>query len=401
MRTARGYPVAYRGRPRTIGKPGGFQPRLPANDPRPPARVPRNIPPSVTRIGRGLPSGWAMGLRVGGRLAGRLLPIIGWGLLAYDAYQLWQWLKPGQTTSNGWELYKTCWNTAPLVGWWPLGPDCYYAQYKKKEAYNPAWETTRSYITQVQARNIGVWVRDSSYVWKNTYQDHNGQPPDVSDIQPETSHVAPPSVFQSPDDAPFIPTWIDPLSTPVNKPVPDVPKRIPSPASVPLNPWRSITEQTHRGEPSSPVAPKPLVGKVVPVDEVVLSTGMQPGTVIQSKPGYHVLRKPRRRDEKERKFKFKRFTLLDWVGEAADFADALYKALPEKYQKKGKVPMHEKLEAIWEHIDEATAEDIIREVLKSQQTDRNYGTVGQEAADSLQNNPYYTSPVGWQTGWAH
>lgn len=101
-----GYPTAYRRGSQPAARPNRPVPRPSPNPPRGPTGRPpgyggpRVAPPLPARIGFGL----------AGRVAGRLIPYLGWGLLAYD---LWNALRPQSGVPF-----------IPDYGWFETGTKC-------------------------------------------------------------------------------------------------------------------------------------------------------------------------------------------------------------------------------------------------------------------------------------
>lgn len=238
--------------------------------------------------------------------------------------------------------------------------------------------------------------------------------------------VAIPFVPSPLDNPPLIPLWVDPLVAPIGQPVPtpEAPPFHAIPARQP-NPWRAPSEQPQRGplpatrplplvqpDPASEPderspgrrparkpgraprpSPRPLVAPPLraprPVAEPEISIeiggskgGVRVHPVLRDPP-----RKPPGRRTKEKKLALRASGLavriLDALGEADDYIDSLYKALPEHRQREGHL-MAERAQAIYRHFGEIDWQKAIENLAANEVEDRVFGEIGNQSKKASQ-----------------
>lgn len=228
--------------------------RAPGRGYRPPAR-PMPTPNARTPL---LPVAVPPGAGLGLKMAGRLVPLLGLALLAYDLYQLYKWYQGRGVNIDYSKFIQSCTgggthfshgtifncgdtfisNGAPghsaYLGW----PNSYYGNKYDSDAswVLPGYEFWK--LTDILTP-IGPQATPDSVVV--TY----GSPQEYAAPTPE----------EIPAISPWIAPVIDPFSTPIQQPMPEMPQ-LPYwalPLRVP-NPWRSPHEQPQRGY----IAPTPL-----------------------------------------------------------------------------------------------------------------------------------------------
>lgn len=401
---ARGYPGTRRA-PRIPGQSGGYRPGFPANDPRPPSqpRKPANFPKQRSlpvEFGKRVPRspkmvpGWQHGLRIGGKVAGRLVPGLGWALLAYDIWQIFRGKsEPGFDLSG---FTNVCgsggdfiMSTTSSVACPNLGSDTY------------VFEGTGTGTEVVLGEWQFEWLFGLHRVtYKSAWErDEAGDPPEWSEGGPAVALPEPmPLIYYRP--------WIDPISLPIGQPVPGPePNRDPYPTRQPQNPYRSPSEQTQRGpaphrQPAHHAKPYQRPAHITRVSGTRLSRGN----------GFHN-EVPPEKGTKEKKYiaaaagGFAR--LLSSVTEGIDLIDAAYDALhwnrrtwkgrDGKWRPREITPQG-KIKAVYDNFDAFDVPQFVNNVVANQIEDMFYGSIGRASAKSIRNNPYYKSPVGWQTG---
>lgn len=323
--------------------------------PLPPARGPMPItsPPQVP-----IPGGLG-GLVIRG--AGRLVPWIGVGMLAYDVWRWWQGRQG--LDMRGWEVTVECGER----------PD-----YPQRFAYHPTYlnycgnggigTINNGYGTPQElladrpnSHAFGYWQERSSissaFVRKYEKVSEDAHPEGPIEVNMPSAYLPP--------VMPYYPPWIDPLQMPINQPMPTpvpppyrwIPRRRP-------NPYRSPTEQSQRGNRvETAPTPRPY-----------------------ARP------RPAGRGTKERKVLSSVatavLTLWSAATEVPDWVDAFYDALPEELREaarrefEGKpnvsiraymvyryfeyVDLNQALQnSLWNIIEDATAGEIHRLLRKA------------------------------------
>lgn len=350
------YPVArasampdYRPPSRPVPANDNFLPRrapVPANDNwRPPSRplAPQKLPrPSVARL---LP-----------RMAGRLVPILGWALLAWELYELWRWLRQGQQPNFG--STGTCYpepnNGKPHAYSWRSGVSCLPSQphplnfgpydfvppgggggqpilVRSAMLFGPAaWQPGNP-------TNFNEW-RDIQWWWYPT--PFNGVDPAIPSQIP--TYI--PAFEPDPDFHP----WLEPFVPPfMPQPAPLVPVRKPPPLVRP--------EGSSRGN-HIPVT-------FTPTPTTSARPGLAPKRVKEKKitgPKGSFIRKWGGR-------------LLSEYSEAADVVEALHDALPDEFQAKSGATQYEKLQALYKNHEHLNMADAMQALIENHQEDRIWG----------------------------
>lgn len=402
------YPVAYRtNKGRTNSRPVGFQ--RPTRDTRPtaPIRLPRPANdnprprPGFGRRPPGPPGGGVGGgpIRVPrgvlgglGRMAGRLVPLIGWGMVGYELYR-WYTDKPaGWPSPEGWVLdfecnkpLNYCQKWRSVTGGWNSCLTTQAAVANCDDYINPAYDVM-----------LRLHRTSSSLVWRwnveaRWHRITPGMPFDT-DISKQEVPLVMPMVVPAPLP---VPAALDAAVLPILQPAP-TPRPIPWTVlpHVQPNPWRDPVEQSTRGyavgvdapvDYVSPVVPyHPLVpvspGFATPVRAIVAdySAGRAPKLDIvrgggDSRTRDELARPPAPR-EKERKLRIRGRALgavwfaIGQVTETMDLVGALYKSLPkdirwqirkETWKSKTRLDGVYKAKMVYKYFDKIPLDDFI------------------------------------------
>jgi hypothetical protein len=404
---ARGYPGSRRNTGTRIpGQSGGYRPGFPANDPRPPSKGagfsrPAKRPVQFGRRMNGpkkMVPGWAGGLRTGLRR----IPLIAVATGLFGAYQYYRSPQDqsGYAIPDDWLICGTGGGDILLSGQncGGIGSESGWRWENSGEGPGPfeiaTWTRTHS--------GFGFHKGIINGVAQNPNPDTGNAPPELS----PTPAVIVPSPLGLP--APYTHPWIDPFSNPINEPVPSpAPRRNPGRDSdTQRNPNRSPQEQTQRGLGRWPTG-KPYQR---PSEVPAAVTVVKPGQVVRTVPGKHH-QAPPPRDTKEKKAVAQMGRTLSRVlsaaTEAGDYIDAAYEALPFHLRRwKGRdgkwrdrhITPQDKLRHVYEHFDEMSVEKFAQNMVENELEDRFFGKIGDLNKRSIQSNPYYKSPVGWQYG---
>lgn len=297
-----------------------------------------------------------------GRMAFRLVPWIGYGLIAWDLWNLYQSWQPAQADQ--------C----------PRGPKPGYPQYRGYMSRDtcfadgvvinqlqPAWTPVNSSFIVAQPRNYpSNTVLESLSVTANI---------PASSPHPVNSPVGPVVIRPSLPPQPMFPVlpWV-PIA---------VPPLSPAPLPIPRPPW--VPEMPNPEAPPGPVTiPNPVPGKppivVNPLPGGNPNTGNLPDPSVI--PGIPVLPRPfpaRRpgRGVKERKMSGssaqRRFLgmLMSGASEGFDLLDALHDALPENLQ--GKDHPKAKFNALYKSWDKVDMLEAFENIWKNYREDKVYG----------------------------
>lgn len=185
------------------------------------------------------------------------------------------------------------------------------------------------------------------------------------------------------------------------------PVRRPLPAAPPTTPGIEIDKSPGRPIPGPNPPPGPSPGPVP-------GPGVQPGPGVKPAPGpgvqikHEIARPPPRTRERKTIWAIhnasKLGKLINMLTETADFIDAVYEAIPDKYRKKnggfgeekGKTPQG-KAYQIYLHLDKIPMEEVIDNLVYEHFEDKFYGKLGKTAAA---NNRRIGREVGLQFGYA-
>lgn len=351
------------------------------------------------------------------RVPGRLVPFLGWALLAYDLWQLWQWWHKPNSMYGDWQLicYKPHSNSwvsylpAPLVV-----PYCDFATYA-----SPMPETPPKTI--LRGDEIEGWI-GRGRVWEQWTTYDGG-------FQPERMTVP----VEQPVPVPVLP-WpaVDPWYIPIVQPVPP-----PLPIPWPLLPGRSPArqppgpvERPERGPirelppveplppPSPEVLPVPDPGMPpVPVPTPVPTPVPSPGAVVEVEPGSppvlqpeppHKWRPPSGK-EKERKRGLKPldFAWFKWaasaITESSDLIKAVYDALPVKERRfyasrRGKwmdkdITPQDRLARIYANYDKLDMAKVVQNVIANQIEDYIIGRMSGKVSKKMRGR--LSRPILW------
>lgn len=342
------YPSAARALPAPAPDYPRPAPRVPANDNIPrrapiPANdnVPRPFEPLRAPARRLFP-------RMAGRAIGRIIPILGLALLAYDLWSLWRWLQEGQGSNHA--SSGDCGadpnNGKPHAFAWREGFGC-YSQIPhpfNEGPYDTIPPYSRFYPVLVYSAMLygppiyNEWKDIKWWYYPNGF---NG----VNPLEPAPD-VSVPFPAQQPD--PWYIPWFDPF----------VPPLLPQPRPDPGPVW---------GKPNPPNRPETSEkGSYVPG-----STGTRPD--IAPLPGRPPAGTKERKVQGQRGSWFRKYggKLLSAASEAGDLLDVLHDALPEELQVDG--TMKDKLQAVYQHADKVDMEKAVRGIWENHQEDRIWG----------------------------
>lgn len=314
-----------------------FRPPTPANTPvklpnRPlPGWFKPMRPPSIPAFPRS--PFMAPGAAIGGRFLSRFIPYVGWALLAYDLWELWNWYRTRYGPPDGWTLkcrdgtkYEAFSNHSAAnnctTGFQvPEGPiDQINVEPYNCNVFGCKW---RDLI-------LGRWANaaktrfDFDEIWYAPAAVPAGQF-DYTPPKPKKPLYIPPNRPYSP--AEFWPE-VDPLSLPPLAPVPTprpLPPRLPR---IPRNPWRSPTESSQRG-PST-------------------------RTRARNDPRFYPRRPPNKGD-KEQKWstpyaKSILAKIFSYATEVAEGIDCFWDALPKEFRTKN-ARYDQRLADLYKHFD--------------------------------------------------
>lgn len=320
-----------------------------------------------------------------GRLALRMVPWLGWGLLVWDLYNLYQqWNPPSGTDCNPP-------NGNPEYYRWLPNVACGFL-YGSADSFSREWSVGNPYLGHRQELfEDPAWYGYLQAIdWSGPYEENPGFPtmPEVGVPGGSPVYIPPP---QSP--VPILP-WV-PIAVPVFAPqpiplprprwVPLLPNPEQAPGPDPWNPEKPLPEEENRpgtvrpGSPSANAAPGGLV-RPSPYPEPTPSPGPRP------QPNPFPARKPGR-GVKERKLKGTAGQrkvmglLLSGASEGFDLLDALHEALPKKLQ--GKDHPKAKFEALYRHWDKVNMDEAFANIWKNQVEDRYYGEQFQKMQDAF------------------
>lgn len=329
----------------------------PANDvaPRPPGVLPGPRAPTVKRP-----------LGALGRYAGRFLPWLGWGLVAYDLYRWYQNRVAGWPSPEGWvkdfECSKPlnyCQKWRSVTGGWNWCLTLQAAGANCDDYINP------SYNVMLRLHRTSSSI---SWRWNVEARWHRvvaGSPWDPSIVKLDAA-VRPVSVpTQSSSWLPSLNAMTLPLAAPAPTPRP-IPYRV-----LPyVQPHPDQIDQSERVYPRLAVQPR--------ASDYVLS----PAGGVSSRPASgHVFRRPPR-GTKERKLKLYLSgvpaRVIGVATEAMELVDPAYYALPKslrwEYRKQfwvsGRVlSRYERARIVYRHWDQVDFDKFMTEVVKNQAAD--------------------------------
>ena len=416
------YPAAYRRSASPYSSGPGFQrpPGAPLpspanqNAPAPPRPANDNFPKSP---GKGSLSRSAMG-----GILKRFIPYLGWGLTAWELYELYKGYDAPQAVFTppgglvGWNQCPTCppfqvhAYTVDFTAGCPVG--CLSLQAISPVAYGSTvannirrvilWRWDNAAHTRY-ANTSAYWRNASSpFVWPGWHA-----PPDIGPFadpapmpnprvrpgprpngDPKTAPVEKPGM---PAQRPLLPPWIDPMHIPPFMPHPlPIPPPYRAIPGIRTNPWRNPREQPRRGPRPAP-RPRPRPIERHPMDR----PDGQPGPTIEVTPGRPMVernpnpqQRPARPRPGEKEGKRKVVTMvafvrriLNTVTESADLITAIWKAIPYKdrmdyHQGKRKPTIQDRAQAIYDMFDKIDWEEALNNVIENQIEDFAFGKAG-------------------------
>lgn len=351
-------------------------------EPMPRYPLPKRIirPAPIPRFGPVNP--WVWVPRFGARAATRLIPFLGWGLLAYDLYELFDeyWHRSPALGDvrlpAGWRQF--CFQTVPSapkgIGWANVpGPDPWKG-YCGLGGQVPEW-----IVADMSTAPDGPMTSDNLFMGEVTLAPING------DIETARYRIRKAWAYYGPNvpHEPFVNPgrFHDPNAYAPPEPAPDF---LPAPEYF-IPP---------RVQPRHP----PLVD-LKPYQEPAVQ--FEPGTPPQFVPHNRARPEKGKREKKtivilKSKAVGKAGEIFGMFTEADDFIGAVWKTLPRKYQTKGATP-DQKVRDIWRNLDEVDWANAIYNVAENQIQDNVLGRLGQAGA-SITKNQYWVSPVSPETG---
>lgn len=417
--------------------PPGVHPFAAPRIPTPPFRMPPK--PVFNPFKPKLPKGAL------GRLAGRLVPGLGLVLLAWDIYDSMETLQGSPGRKAGWLLGGTasCSLTCPGspsialgagLNWGPGGDcpisqpsNCVSGQAVKVMADMPQsqidaiWNASPKPTKIIEGIVHFKWGASSKMFNKTIHVYRPGMEPKSP---PRYLPEAPPN-FAPLDLLPMNIPGLDPNSMPIFVPVPTphpipvplLPRLKPNPDRVPSersddgivtkpDPWAPIPPvNPFPPEPAFPPNPEPGTGvkPKPPVDPFVPSVDLDTGAIgssprVTPRPGRHYKRPPGS-NEREKKKNLNRGAfyrilngLVGFVGEAGDFVDAVYDALPPKVRRwKGRDGKWRdrdanpitKAERIFNNLDKLDVDKAIENIIANQLEDKLIGSLASGARKDL------------------
>lgn len=321
------------------------------------------------------------------------VPVLDVALLAYDVYQLYRWYEGQDEVPGGpvpapgaaaWYLAGSCPDTGQ-----PDLPGLYVYQESSGHLSTSCPSPTLVIVGTPKAQDAAVnsntksvqlfarqesssrgnmreiWWRDSIPAGQETVG-----PYVPSDPVPARAPQWQPSYAWSPVYA------IDPMTMPIGQPIANpepLPYRdLPSRGHNPYRVHQSEFGYDLPPEPELPETPTP------PAIEIYPSPGGRPS------PEHNFARPPKR--TKERKFKLALNNgsvigrIVGATGEAADFVNALWWALPKSVRTKGRPPLQQKALDVYRHFSELDMEQALKNLVVNEIQDRVIGRIGRAVA---------------------
>lgn len=332
----------------------------------------------------------------------RLHPLIGFGLLAWQAYDLYQWWQEMQAADAKWSTRRKCIDDNPL-----RQKHWRWARYDGCFSYQPGS------INSIPPRPTGVngeWLQ----MWQQAGTDEN----------PSTTRFDTVEQWRYGNNIPVgtIPRPLPVFTLPsVNLPPDELPYPYPyAPPQLPITP--PLTRPQEEGQPSQQPqarpAPRPVrpPGLVAPIPAIE----WRPGTPAIS--GYHERRPPTER-EREKKKRLKPGTSAAWLSfmdrtigaytEVDDVVSALYKGLPWKLRRwRGRdgvwrdrdIRSDTRAKRLYELLGSLDVQKGIEEIIKNQLSDAAFGAVGnrlKNRARELGDEGLWGGNTGFQQGGAN
>lgn len=326
---------------------------LPAND-NFPGKIPK--PFGQPRV----KPGWIGGV-IRGPLLGRLLPFIGWMLLAYDLWELYQWyMRNNQSNYAG---QGVC---VPEANWInPLYPTNRWG-WRSSSNCGPNPGPGVGLPTSIPAQPFGsnyLFLHHLAFMSTQEIQDFRWwyYPTPWDGKNPLDGGMIPMPI---PLERPVPEEWWDPMTLP---PLGPMPRPVSPPVRRPLFP---------DGRPEGT-----LRGNVEPGFTPDLRASPQPYPRPQRPPPKTKERKIKGQQGGIRKF-------LGWVvsnaSEAFDLLDALHDALPKKYQAKPGATLKEKFDALYANSDKIDMAKAMEGIINDAATDKYYAEVFEKFQDVME-----------------
>lgn len=326
---------------------------------------------------------------LGLRFLPRLVPILGWALLAFELAHLLRWY-----------LQRDQWNTTGFQReWvWNEGQRSLISIRRGKPPANPL----KSYTSPLPARLPGEGWTWTGAPYKLTPTGPWNFPLGEGWAKVGTGAVDLRIPYEWPNVYPYAPPqpvpavmpWLDPLAQPVNAPQP-----APQPMPWPIGPARSPNPMRDPWEQRQ-VGPGRVVRPRAPNDRIVIEPGK--GVRVDSppyRPG------PPPRGTKERKFianldgRSLIGRIVNFASESADWIDAFYDALPAN--RRGVVGAFDKARAVIDDFDEIDLGKAFQNVVENEVEDRIFGAFGKVGGKASRRLGEWSGrPVGIDTGGA-
>lgn len=293
----------------------------------------------------------ARGFPALGKLGGRMVPLLGWGLAAYDLWKIYENWQPARLRGipNGWETYLDC---------------------------GVRSGSGRTAITSVCGGAVGLYPAAAAAADAYTYHQSGGwyyrsewQKTDVFQAGARIYRQA--NIYRTPIANGVPRTWPNaPTYQPVTPPafMPGVSPALP-PEFYPVGEGNSLSPRSH------------------PAQKSPHSSQGQPKARDNPRTRPRPRRRERKRKEKEQKLKFSRgmrlvLKALNAATEARDVMKALFKALPpsvqRKYDPKDGRPVTDAqmAEALWKEWKQIEWDQAAWELVKNEIEDRVWAKLG-------------------------
>jgi hypothetical protein len=345
-------------------------------------------------------------------LLGRAVPLVGAGLILYDAYRLALWARSATWVMRGWAQKTWCGTPEVLSGVADgiTDTNCGVGRvYFTRAAWAAGLNSPQVIAGQYQLRGYSS-VRDPDYTFPTlasaVRRAQFEKPVSAGPASPFPGQLqtwVPASWGQS---APMI--WgIDPASMPIQAiGGPPVPPPMSVSSARRVNPWRSWQYQYYADNGSSfrrqPAHDPGALERLAPVMEIgVASVDVD----ASGYPQAHPLARPARRNVRERKLRARGariiIPILSTLTESADAINAVFAALPAKYRQglPKKYLERAKLKILFEHWSEIDPVLAVENLVWNQIEDYVIGQIGKRVKRaSAASKPHGNLPVGYAFG---
>ena len=329
-----------------------------------PTSFPKRPPAPMVPFGRRPPSPNVFapvspGLRGGVgilRLPFRLVPWIGWALLAYDLWELWRWWQDAHIfpPPDGYVFCSPDVGNRDIAYRYVSTPSC--TTYQPLGAQPPVWHPTTRWYTRCERHRAKPSTFDRwNYREHWYYEKDPGQVPEFIPAQGWPFEPVPLEV-------PFVP-WFDPF---LNPPLAPAPAPLPKPIRHPPLPELPYPEKGEAG-----YGPRP---------------DLRPDASPNGRPW------PSRPPQgtKERKIKTGSSSATAWllwllgqISEVGDLVDALFDALPDAVKSKYPDNTAGHLRGLYENLDKVDVTEAVHNLWTNNVEDHYLGQFFGEAAEQM------------------